>query len=145
MDTGRPSGWGISSARLGGEYRDSDGDGAYVDLVADAESQVSMKNLVFWPVLFLLAGLVWAQTAVPTEPSTPAPTPPPLASFSPTPQVNPTTQPPVPPTATKTVMPNERNAPVSAKPNPPYPPGRSSYPPPVSTTHPPSFEIPPQH
>lgn len=107
-----------------------------MDLVADEELKVSMKSLVFWPTLFLLAGLVWAQQ--PTEPSTPAPTPPPMASFSPTPQVHPTLVPPVPPTATKTVEPQERNAPVGAKgPNPPYPPGRTSYPP--------SFEIPAHH
>jgi hypothetical protein len=116
-----------------------------MDRVAGKESQVSMKNLVFWPVLFLLAGVVWAQTA--TEPSTPAPTPPPLASFTATPQVHPTLVPPGTATATSTVMPNERNAPVGAKKNP-YPPGRMSFPPPTSTTKPPSqrpqsFEIPP--
>jgi hypothetical protein len=69
-----------------------------VDLVANtaADRDVSKKNLVFWPVLFLLAGLAWAQND-----GTPLPTPGPLPSIAPTAQVQPSLTPTVvAPTAT---------------------------------------------
>ena len=67
--------------------------------MAHKAEAVSKKNLVFWPVLFLFAGLVWAQA--PTQPGTPLPTPAPIPSIAPTPQIQPTlTTTPVQPTAT---------------------------------------------
>jgi hypothetical protein len=151
MDTGHRSGWGAGSPGSGNDYRHDDGGSAYVDLVAHAKvggvrEVVSMKNLIFWPMLALTAVVInsyqpgaQAQTAtatatqtVPTPTSSPTVVP--IQSISPTPQMNPTNPPVTTATATSTVVPNQRKAPVSAEPNPPYPPGRTSYPP--------SFEIP---
>jgi hypothetical protein len=88
-----------------------------MDMVADAAVDVSVKNLIFWPLMFLLVGVVWAQSPTPTQTvPTATVTVAPIQFPSPTPQQHPTNQ----PTAVK----NPANA---APPGMVYDPALNSY------------------
>jgi hypothetical protein len=90
---------------------------------------VSVKNLIFWPLMFLLVGIVWAQTpsGTPTATVTVAP----IQFPSPTPQQKPTNTASVAPTGTMLPTgvppPAVRNPVSAAPPGMVYDPVHNSY------------------
>ena len=103
MDVGYSRGGRAGGDAFGDVERDHSGGGVNVDIYSDPPVEVSMKQLVFWPVVFLLIGVVWAQTPTQTVGNTPTPTP----------QTNPTNSPTIQPT--QIIAPTPQLGPMTPK------------------------------